>query len=101
MQINFNLGPGSFANLNSFITDGGSPSITATVPALQSWTRIAVAYDSSGSLSLYQDGQLKGTQSAGASAPGPVSLIIGAVYVNTSGTETVKFEMDNVVVSGN
>jgi hypothetical protein len=101
VQINFNLGPGSFANLNAFVTDGGSPQITATVPALQQWIRIALAYDSSGSLSLYQNGQLVGTpQNVGAGAPGPVQMIIGAAYVNTNGTATAKYEMDNVVVTG-
>jgi hypothetical protein len=100
VQINFNLGQGAYANLGAFVADGGSPSITATLPALATWTRIAIAYDSSGSLSLYQDGTLMGTQSCGAGAPGSVNLIVGAVYVNPNGTQTLKLEMDNVVVSG-
>jgi hypothetical protein len=82
------------------ITDGGSPNVTANVLALATWTRIALAYDSGGSLTLYQDGLLVGTLPVGASAPGQVHLIVGAAYVNTNGTRTLTTEMDNVVVSG-
>lgn len=103
LQVNFNLGAGSNCQLDAYgVTDGGAAvAITPSLPPVKTWSRIVIVYDITAGLSLYQNGQLVGTQPAGAGiAPGNVNVIMGAAYVNPNGTATPTVELDNIVVSG-
>jgi hypothetical protein len=101
MSLDYVVGPGAVSELQAYVGDAGAPLIiNAGTPTVQKWTRVAISYDSSAGLSLYQNGVLVGTRAVGSGAPGDVTAIIGGVFVNPSGTATMTLEMDNVVVSG-
>jgi hypothetical protein len=101
MSLDYIVGPGATSQLQAYVGDAGAPLvINSGAPPVQRWTRVAISYDSSAGLSLYQNGALVGTRAVGSGAPGDVTAIIGGVFVNPSGTATMTLEMDNVVVSG-
>ncbi len=100
VQVNFVVGPGSAAHLEAHLPEGGAGLVvTATTPALGTWVRKVVSYTSvDGMLALWENGQLPGAVSIGAGPAGAILFLVGGVYVNPTGTETVTLEMDNVVV---
>jgi hypothetical protein len=103
MQINYIVGPGAASELQAYLNtaDGGAPkTVSLGAPPLQTWTRIGIEYDAAGTITVYVNGQLKGTIPAGTGSPGDVVFIVGGVYINSGGNASVTVELDNVVVTG-
>ncbi len=98
-QINFVVGGGSQAKLQAYVPEAGAAlNVAATPPALGVWERVVVSYTVDGTLSLLVNGQPIGSVDVGGGAAQTVQLIVGAVYVNDTGSETATLELDNIVV---
>ena len=97
-QIDLVVGPAATSGLQASVPDGGSMQITASAPALGTWVRAVISYQTDGTLSLYENNRFVGAVNVGGGPAGTVLLIAGAAYIVASGTETVTMETDNVVV---
>jgi hypothetical protein len=98
-QINFVVGGGSQAKLQAYVPEAGAAlNVAVTPPALGAWERVVVSYTVDGTLALLVNGQPIGSVDVGGGAAQTVQLIVGAVYVNDTGSETVTLELDNIVV---
>jgi hypothetical protein len=103
MQVNYIIGPGAASQLQVYpnTADGGAAkTINLGAPPLQTWTRVGLEYDATGTVTVSHNGQLAGTITVGTGSPGDVVFIVGGVYINSSGTAPVTLELDNVVVTG-
>jgi hypothetical protein len=99
-QVNLVVGGGDTSQLQAYVGDAGDNALNVAPPPLGTWVRAVISYTANGTLSLIEGGQLLGTTNIGADPAGTVTLIFGFPYMNSNGTETVKLELDNLVVTG-
>jgi hypothetical protein len=101
LQVNLAVGPGDQAVLQVMgASDAGPTYVDISAPTPMTWVRIAIAYDATAGVSVYENGQLQGTLSVGSGAPGDTKIIMGDPFVGTGGSQTVTTEEDNIVLSG-
>jgi hypothetical protein len=99
-QINLVVGPGNTSQLQASVPDAGGQRITASAPAIGTWVRAVISYQSDGTLSLLENGQLIGSVNIGAGPAATVLLISATPFIVAStGTETVTVEEDNILVT--
>lgn len=104
VNVNYVLGPGATCTIEVYFDTVQQPRITLPLPSLdKQFHRYVLAYDRNAGVSVQEDGvSIGGSAAYTHGAPGDSSqFIIGAVYVNAPGSQTIDFEIDNVVVRGN
>jgi hypothetical protein len=103
MELNFLLQPSGQAHLDSLVSLDSGAMRTIDLPTLplRKWTRLVIVYDASAGVSVLEDGQTIGSDtSATAGAPEATQILMGMVYQLAPGTDTIRFEMDNIVFRG-
>ncbi|HEY8090176.1 MAG TPA: hypothetical protein VIF09_20085 [Polyangiaceae bacterium] len=103
LSINYVLGPGAQCQLFVYDTSSQATVIAQSLaaPPLRAWTRVVLVYDAAQGVSVLEDGaSLFASASTARGAPGDTTLIVGAVYVNGTGTESLQVDVDDVVMRG-
>jgi hypothetical protein len=101
LQVNLAVGPGDQAALQVMgASDAGPTYVNISAPTPMTWVRLAIAYDLTAGVSVYENGQLQGTLAVGSGEPGDTKIIMGDSFVGTGGSQTVTTEEDNIVLSG-
>ncbi len=102
LELDYLLRPNQGAQLMSFVSEDGGPTVNITLPSppLRTWTRIVIAYDASGGITVYEDGQTIGSYAVAAGVLNDTKVQVGMVYQVNTGSATLQMEMDNIVVRG-